>query len=61
MAKLTSPRISVTFTELGISAIGRGEKGVVAVLIRENAPHRRGERPHSHVSDTGQSDPRHAE
>lgn len=38
MAKLTSPRISVTFTELGISAIGRGDKGVVAALIRENAP-----------------------
>ena len=30
MAKLTSPRVSVSFTELGISAITRGDKGYEA-------------------------------
>lgn len=37
MAKLTSPRISVTFTELGISAIARGGKGTVALIVRDAA------------------------
>ncbi len=37
MAKLTSPRITVTFTELGISAITRGDKGTVAVIVRDEA------------------------
>jgi len=37
MAKLTSPRVSVTFTELGISAITRGDKGTVAVIVRDAA------------------------
>lgn len=37
MAKLTSPQISVTFTELGISAITRGEKGTVALIVRDAA------------------------
>ena len=37
MAKLTSPQISVTFTELGISAITRGDKGTVAVIVRDAA------------------------
>lgn len=35
MAKLTSPNISVTFTELGISAITRGDKGTVAIIVRD--------------------------
>ncbi len=35
MAKLNSPRVSVTFTELGISAITRGDKGTVALIIRD--------------------------
>ena len=35
MAKLTAPNISVTFTELGISAIQRGDKGVVAIIVRD--------------------------
>ena len=37
MAKLTSPQISVTFTELGISAITRGSKGTVALIVRDEA------------------------
>lgn len=37
MAKLTSPRITVTFTELGISAITRGDKGTVALILRDTA------------------------
>ena len=37
MAKLNSPRITVTFTELGISAIGRGDKGTVAIIVRDAA------------------------
>lgn len=37
MAKLTSPRITVTFTELGISAISRGTKGTVAIIVRDAA------------------------
>lgn len=37
MAKLTAPNISVTFTELGISAIQRGEKGTVAIVVRDAA------------------------
>ena len=37
MAKLTSPNISVTFTELGISAIQRGDKGTVAIIVRDAA------------------------
>ena len=35
MAKLVSPQISVTFTELGISAITRGDKGTVALIVRD--------------------------
>lgn len=37
MAKLTSPQISVIFTELGISAITRGSKGTVALIVRDAA------------------------
>ena len=37
MAKLTSPQVSVTFTELGISAITRGDKGTVALIVRDAA------------------------
>lgn len=36
MAKLTSPQIMVTFTELGITAITRGDKGTVALILRED-------------------------
>lgn len=39
MAKLNSPKITVTFTELGITAVGRGEKGTVAAILREAAEH----------------------
>ncbi|MDE6259888.1 MAG: phage tail sheath subtilisin-like domain-containing protein [Oscillospiraceae bacterium] len=34
---MTSPQISVTFTELGISAITRGDKGTVALIVRDAA------------------------
>lgn len=37
MANLGSPTISVTFTELGITAITRGSKGTVAIIIRDAA------------------------
>lgn len=37
MAKLTAPNISVTFSELGNSAIQRGEKGTVAIIVRDAA------------------------
>lgn len=37
MAKLTTPNISVTFTELGVSAITRGDKGTVAIIVRDAA------------------------
>lgn len=37
MANLTSPSITVVFTELGISAISRGTKGTVAVILRDAA------------------------
>ncbi|HIT31682.1 MAG TPA: phage tail sheath subtilisin-like domain-containing protein [Candidatus Enterenecus stercoripullorum] len=37
MANLNSPSINVTFTELGISAINRGSKGTVAVILRDAA------------------------
>ena len=37
MAKLTAPNISVAFTELGISAIQRGNKGTVAIIVRDAA------------------------
>lgn len=37
MAKLGSPTISVIFTELGISAINRGDKGTVAIIVRDAA------------------------
>lgn len=37
MARLTSPQVSVTFTELGISAISRGDKGTVALIVRDSA------------------------
>lgn len=35
MAKLTSPKISVTFAELGASAVTRGSKGTVAIIVRD--------------------------
>lgn len=35
MANLGTPKINVTFRELGITAIGRGDKGTVAIIIRE--------------------------
>lgn len=38
MADLGTPKINVTFTELGITAIGRGSKGVVALIVRDTAP-----------------------
>lgn len=37
MAKLTSPVLSVIFTELGITAITRGDKGTVALIVRDAA------------------------
>ena len=37
MAKLISPVVSVTFTELGITAITRGDKGTVALIVRDEA------------------------
>lgn len=37
MANLKSPKITVTFTELGVSAITRGTKGVVAIIVRDAA------------------------
>lgn len=36
MARLTSPKITVSFTELGITAITRGDKGTVALILRED-------------------------
>lgn len=36
MSNLNSPSVNVTFTELGISAIARGDKGIVALIIRES-------------------------
>lgn len=35
MANLGTPKINVTFRELGITAISRGDKGTVAIIIRE--------------------------
>lgn len=37
MANLGTPKINVTFTELGITAIGRGSKGVVGLIVRDEA------------------------
>lgn len=37
MADLGTPKIHITFTELGITAIGRGSKGVVALIVRDAA------------------------
>lgn len=37
MAKLTSPRVSVTFTTLARTAILRGSKGTVALIVRDEA------------------------
>lgn len=37
MAKLASPRVSVTFTTLGRTAISRGSKGTVALIVRDEA------------------------
>lgn len=37
MAKLTTPKITVTFTELGNTAINRGTKGTVAIIVRDAA------------------------
>lgn len=37
MPRLTTPLISVTFIELGISAITRGDKGTVALIVRDEA------------------------
>lgn len=37
MGTLTSPKFSLTFRELGVSAISRGEKGTVALIVRDSA------------------------
>lgn len=37
MAKLTAPTFSLTFQELGSSAVTRGNKGTVAIIIRDAA------------------------
>lgn len=37
MSKLGMPKITVDFNELGITAINRGNKGVVALLLRDGA------------------------
>lgn len=37
MAELTSPRVSVVFTELAASAAARGEKGTVALIVRDES------------------------
>lgn len=37
MSTLTAPKINITFAELGISAIARGTKGVVALIVRDAA------------------------
>lgn len=34
MAKLTSPSITIAFTEKGASAINRGERGIVALVLK---------------------------
>lgn len=35
MANLGTPKITVTFSELGITAINRGSKGTVAIILRD--------------------------
>lgn len=37
MAKLSSPSISITFAEKGASAIQRGERGIVALALKDSA------------------------
>lgn len=37
MSKLKSPSITIRFTELGVSAITRGERGVAAVVLKDTA------------------------
>ena len=37
MSNLGTPKITVSFSELGITAINRGSKGVVAVIVRDAA------------------------
>lgn len=37
MSTLTAPKINITFAELGRSAIARGTKGVVALIVRDSA------------------------
>lgn len=37
MSKLTSPSITITFTELGVSAITRGNRGIAAVVLKDAA------------------------
>jgi len=37
MSKLTSPSITITFTELGVSAITRGNRGIAAVVLKDTA------------------------
>lgn len=34
MAKLTSPSITIAFTEKGASAIERGERGIAALVLK---------------------------
>ena len=37
MAKLTSPEVNITFIEKGATAIQRGERGVVALALKESS------------------------
>ena len=37
MSNLGIPSINVTFTEKGVSAVGRGDKGTVALILRQSA------------------------
>ncbi len=34
MSKLTSPSITIAFTEQGASAVTRGERGIVALVLK---------------------------
>lgn len=38
MSTLASPSITIDFTEAAASAIGRGERGIVALILKENTP-----------------------
>ena len=37
MANLTAPKFSLTFKELGSTAVTRGNKGTVAIIVRDAA------------------------